>query len=159
MIFTLLERLMIPGFLPREGSYLDMNTADNLLKAVRFDPDEMERARDPEGLNLRQNDRGGMDWENEFAEDFSMVLDLSMDQANLLKKLLVKLNDEEKLPRDALSLYQKIVEGDLSVQSKKLPELVSEGKQLMKEPYTEDETLEPADNPAKSIFQKQPEDE
>lgn len=144
MIFTLLERLMIPGLLPREGSFLDMASADNLLKAVRFSPEEMSRARDPEGLNLRQNDRGGMDWENEFVEDYSLVCDLGIDQAALLKKVLEKLDAEQQLPRDALSLYQKIVVEGLSADTKKLPELVKEAE----------ETKKPV-----SIFEKAPEDE
>lgn len=144
MIFTLLERLIIPGLLPREGSFLDMESADNLLKTVRFSPEEMSRARDPEGLNLRQNERGGMDWENEFAEDYSLICDLGIDQGALLKKILEKLNTEEKLPRDAKSLYQKIVVDGLSADTKKLPELVAEAE----------ETGKPV-----SIFQKAPEDE
>lgn len=109
MVFTLLERLMIPGLMPKEGNFVDNMAAENLVKDVRFESEELERARDPEGLNFRPNERGGMDWENEFAEDFTREVHLTLDQAALLKKVLTKMNDLETLPRDANTLYQKIV--------------------------------------------------
>ncbi len=113
MKLTILERVLLLGILPREGNIVTVNNSQNVTNLVKFSPEEMD------SLGIVQNDKG-MQWNAEAAEAIGdKEVAIGVSGAELVKTTLKKLSDEEKLPRDALSLYKKFVDGNLTVRDDK----------------------------------------
>lgn len=113
MKVTVTERVFIMGLLPREGNVVDMNNADNVYRAAQFSPEELD------ALKMVQMEKG-MQWDADVANEIGEKdIVVGVSGAELIKKTLVGLSDQEKLPRDALSLYRKFVDADLVVRDDK----------------------------------------
>lgn len=126
MKVTILERVLLMGILPREGNVVDMNNSQNIRTAVEFSPEDLDK------LKVVQTEKG-MEWDAEAANEIGEKdVVVGVSGAELIKKTLKKLSDEEKLPMDALSLYRKFVDADLTVRDdsgkivrEELPEVIS----------------------------------
>ncbi len=109
MNVTILERVLLMGIIPREGNIIDMNTAQNVRNVAQFSTEELD------GLKMVQTE-SGMQWDAEAANEIGdKDIVVGVSGAELIKKTLMKLSDEEKLPIDALSLYRKFVDAELVV--------------------------------------------
>lgn len=109
MKVTIIERVILMGIIPREGNIIDMNNAQNIRKVTQFSPEELD------ALKMVQNEKG-MQWDAEAANKIGEKdIVVGVSGAELIKKTLMELSDEEKLPIDALSLYRKFVDADLTI--------------------------------------------
>jgi len=126
MKLSVTDRVLLLGILPREGNVIDMNTAQNVRNATQFSIEELD------GLEMVQMNPG-MQWNAEVANEIGeKEVVVGVSGAELVKKTLVKLSDEEKLPMDALPLYRKFVDADLVVRDdtgkivrNKAPEIIN----------------------------------
>lgn len=136
MLLTVTERVLVMGLLPRQGTIIDMNNAQNVRNAVQFSQEELD------GLKIVQTDKG-MEWDPDVANEIGAKdVVVGVSGAELIKTTLKKLSDGANLPIDAISLYKKFVDGNLTVRDEAgkivrdvVPEviLLEEQKQNMKE--------------------------
>ena len=125
MKVTVTERVFLMGLMPREGNIVDMNNSQNVRNVASFSPEELDK------LQMVQNEKG-MQWNAEAADEIGEKdIKVGVSGAELIKRTLMKLSDEEKLPIDALSLWGKFVDADLQVRDQagrivrdKMPEVL-----------------------------------
>lgn len=109
MNLNVTERFLLMSILPREGNIIDMNNAQNIKSVAQFSPEELDKLKPA-------TTETGMRWDVEGAiEVGEKDVVVGVSGAELIKKTLKKLSDEEKLPMDCISLYRKFVDADLVV--------------------------------------------
>jgi len=121
MILTVIERLILLGILPKEGNITDNKLIQNVINDVGFT--------DAEKTQLKFEDLpGGLTkWDTEAAMDCRREFEIGPGIYSIIKAQLEKLNSQNTLPRDAISLWDKFMEEtELSVTEKKKsgPEIV-----------------------------------
>jgi len=105
MKVTVLERFVILNILPSEGNMLDLRAAANVREAVEFSEKELA------SLNIEQaGDQ--LKWDTEAAEAIAKDVDWSGPQTSLIVVTLRKLDAEQKLTPNHLSLCDKFSIGD-----------------------------------------------
>ena len=102
MELTVLERLVALGLLPPEGNVATLRLIRNLVEKVGLTAEEYEF------YKVEEKD-GNLLWDLQ-AEPQSNEFELKLVELNILREALEKLNSEEKLTSNHLSLYEKIVE-------------------------------------------------
>ncbi len=102
MKLTILERLMLNSVLPQESNILTLKIVRDLKYATAFSEEELEE----HDINLGKE---RVDWKPESME---YVKDISIgNQAmKIIVESLEKLNSEEKLTADFITLYDKFME-------------------------------------------------
>jgi len=101
MKLSVLERLIALNILPNEGSYTNLKLLREAKESLSFNEKENK------DLAFTQ-DEGGLKWKADAVGD--KEVEVGEVVTKLLSKELKKLNDEEKLTEEHVSLYSKFVE-------------------------------------------------
>lgn len=109
---SILERISLLNILPREGSVITLRIMRELQSKLSFTEEELKKYR---MKNTQSPDgRATITWD----EDFSLEeADIEIGEAvtGIIVKELKKLDSQNKLRMEALSLYEKFVEGTKEV--------------------------------------------
>lgn len=94
------DRLYIPAFLPKEGSFKDFNTKKSILSKIEITQDERE------AVGLKENaETKRIEWDVE--KDTPLVVDFSADEMQYLKKSCEKISDQS-LPDDMWQTIERV---------------------------------------------------
>ncbi len=94
------DRLYIPAFLPKEGSFKDFNTKKSILSKIEITQDERE------AVGLKENaETKRIEWDVE--KDTPLVVDFSADEMQYLKISCEKISDQS-LPDDMWQTVEKL---------------------------------------------------
>lgn len=94
------DRLYIPAFLPKEGSFKDFNTKKSILSKIEITQDERE------AVGLKENqDTKRIEWDVE--KDTPLVVDFSADEMQYLKTSCEKISDQS-LPDDMWQTIERV---------------------------------------------------
>lgn len=104
MELTLAERLTLAGTLPQEGSFATLRTANLLREKLLPTAEEIDE------YEIEDVEGGGIRWSRTAA---TMTFDIDVTNAERLAvtDLLRKLDADEALTAQHVSLYEKFVEG------------------------------------------------
>jgi len=101
MKLTVIERIQISSLLPTEGSFVKLQTARNILTSIKFSEKEISL------LEMKDVENGQISWRTDKEE--IKEIDFSDNQKELIKSILVKLDQDEKLPNSLFDLYTTFV--------------------------------------------------
>lgn len=94
------DRLYIPAFLPKEGSFKDFNTKKSILSKIEITQDERE------AVGLKENvETKRIEWDVE--KDTPLVVDFSADEMQYLKTSCEKISDQS-LPDDMWQTIERV---------------------------------------------------
>ena len=94
------DRLYIPAFLPKEGSFKDFNTKKSILSKIEITQDERE------AVGLKENaETKRIEWDVE--KDTPLVVDISADEMQYLKTSCEKISDQS-LPDDMWQTIERV---------------------------------------------------
>lgn len=94
------DRLYIPAFLPKEGSFKDFNTKKGILSKIEITQDERE------AVGLKENaETKRIEWDVE--KDTPLVVDFSSDEMQYLKTSCEKISDQS-LPDDMWQTIERV---------------------------------------------------
>ena len=94
------DRLYIPAFLPKEGSFKDFNTKKSILSKIEITQDERE------AVGLKENaETKRIEWDVE--TDTPLVVDFSADEMQYLKTSCEKISDQS-LPDDMWQTIERV---------------------------------------------------
>jgi hypothetical protein len=102
MKLTVLERIVLPMILPKEGDYLTLKTAAEAQKEIALTDDEMDE------VELRVGEKGQLQWNPEKAKEKEVKI--TARATVMIEEALKKLDDEKKLTPDHMTLFEKFVE-------------------------------------------------
>lgn len=102
MKLTVLERIVLPLILPKEGDYLTLKTAAEAQKEIALTDDEMDE------VELKVGDKGQLNWNPKKAKEKEVKI--TARATVMIEEALKKLNDEKKLTPDHMTLFEKFVE-------------------------------------------------
>ena len=94
---NILERILLESIIPNEANYTDLVLSRDIKKKVALTQDEILKHE----VTVLEN--GSIEWKNE-TEDFA--IEFSDLEKGLIKKTLEKLNSENKLNFQLISLYE-----------------------------------------------------
>jgi hypothetical protein len=95
---TLLDRLMIPGVLKKEGNYSQMIINKDITKKCQLTQKELKDFEITEfGPQLRWNEKGSK---------ATFLIEFSELELNEIREGLKKINDENKLSVDLVPIYE-----------------------------------------------------
>jgi hypothetical protein len=103
MKLTVLERIMAQNLLPEKGTFANLKLIRKAKEALSFDDLENKR------LNFRTED-GRVFWDDGQVEEKDIQLGEVVTE--MIKKELNRLDKEEALAMDFMSLYAKFQEGE-----------------------------------------------
>lgn len=87
MELTIKDRLYIPTFLPKEGTFKEFNLKKEIIRKVEITTQEREE------INLHENtETKRIEWDNE--KETPIHIEFSADEMNYLKTVCEKLSDE-----------------------------------------------------------------
>ena len=97
------ERIGILNLLPQSANYVGLQALRKAREIISFNAEEKEFYKIVEGEN------GSVKWDGEAASQ--MVADLPIEQyiVEIIREKLAKMNEEEKLTNNYLSLYEKFI--------------------------------------------------
>lgn len=94
------DRLYIPAFLPKEGSFKDFNTKKSILNKIEITQDERK------AVGLKENEETKrIEWDVE--KDTPLVVDFSAEEMQYLKTSCEKISDRS-LPDDMWQTVEKL---------------------------------------------------
>ena len=93
----ILERILLESIIPNEANYTDLILGRDIKKKVALTQDEILK------YDVKVLENGSIEWKNE-TEDFEV--EFSDLEKGLIKKTLEKLNSENKLNFQLISLYE-----------------------------------------------------
>lgn len=94
------DRLYLPTFLPKEGTFKDFNVKKEILKKIEISDSEREE------VGLKENAKTKrIEWDTE--KDTPLNVDFSAEELEYLKQSCEKISDE-KLPDDMWSTVEKL---------------------------------------------------
>ena len=98
------ERLLLLNFLPKEGNFEDVRCLKELSKEIGFSPEEEER------FSLKKDEKiNQFTWDVKKEEEKEVKF---TDNAfKLVEKVLKKLDEQNKLQVQFISVYEKFVKG------------------------------------------------
>lgn len=94
------DRLYIPTFLPKEGTFKQFNLKKEILHKIEITESERKEV----GLTENQETKR-IEWD--VAKDTPLTVEFSTDEMNYLKESCEKISDEQ-LPDDMWSVVEKI---------------------------------------------------
>ena len=109
MLLTLHERFAIPTLLPEQGNFLMMKRLRELREALPPTEAEQEEFGFEEVLDDSGEPTGRVRWKKE-ANDVEREVEIGESMTDLITKTLKKLDEQEKLGPQHVSLYKKFVE-------------------------------------------------
>lgn len=102
MDLTILERLMLASVLPEEGNILTVKIVRNLKSEIAFSEEELEEHK----MTKRE---GGVAWSPD-SMDYVKEIPIGPQAMKVVVESLEKLNSEEKLTEDFITLYEKFMD-------------------------------------------------
>jgi len=109
MELTIPERLSLLEILPAQGSIVTLRVLQELRMMIAFTEEELKKWKI---TTKRTNDGQGafVTWDEDFSKE---VTDLSIGSiaVDIVKRELVKLDQESRLRTNMISLYEKFVDG------------------------------------------------
>ena len=102
MKLTILERLMLISVLPQEGNILTVKIVQDLKADASFSEEELEEH------EIVLSD-GRVDWNPE-SNEYIKEIPFGPQAMKVIVESLEKLNSEEKLTEDFITLYEKFME-------------------------------------------------
>lgn len=117
MKLNILERIALIGVIPREGSALTLRIIRELQSKLSFTEKEMKTYK----MKNRTMSDGGVTitWDNDFSlkeEDFLF----GEVATGIIKRELLKLDSQNKLRMEMLSVYEKFIEGEATPKQKEV---------------------------------------
>jgi hypothetical protein len=103
---TILERFKIQQVLPEKGNFLNMRAVRKLREAMSL-TDREQREHGIEELVTPDGKETGQFYIPRSANDYERKFDFSSKQVKLVRDALTKLEREEKLDKDMVSLWEK----------------------------------------------------
>lgn len=109
MRLTIMDRFAILGILPKQGSFLQLATSEEIKEKVNFSKEEREEA------HLREPEPGKVQWERE------LIKDLKFDdkETALVTEQLTKLDKSGNLAVEHIEIYRKFMLGAKEVEEVK----------------------------------------
>ena len=102
MELTIMERLVLGSLLPTESNFITLRLVRKLKEDLSFDENEHKL------LSFQQTgDR--ISWNLEKAKDLLKDIEIGEILTEIIKKELKRLNEENKLKEDHISLYEKFI--------------------------------------------------
>jgi len=98
MKLSVLERVVALSVLPREGSYVTLRIMNDLRNSLSFTEDELKK------FGISQNG-GNTSWEI----DGESEIPIGEKATDIIIESLKKLDKQEKLPAEGVSLYEKFI--------------------------------------------------
>jgi len=102
MKFTLHERIVTPGILPKEGNYIQNVIVSDLMKKLTLTQDEIEKY----GV-VPVGNFGGVAW-NEEGSKAEFNLELTKREEKVIEDALKLADTGEKLPISLIGLYKQV---------------------------------------------------
>lgn len=136
MILGVKERLILQAILPKEGNIITLRILQDVRSELSFDEGEIAM------LKLETTDEGRMTWDQLMEPKCQKDISIGPTLFKLIRAELDKLNAEDKLPIDAISLWDKFEKADL---------VVVEKPPVMEKPLEEVAELTPDDENIKEI--------
>ncbi len=103
MKLNVLDRIILKVLLPKEGSLVTAKVVRDLRNSLDFTNDELT------AIDFNVTEEGGIrSWRNDVEREY----DLNTTEINIIKRTLRKCDKEEKLPIDALHLWEKFIGDD-----------------------------------------------
>ena len=100
---SVLERLVLLSFLPKEGDFTTIKLLRKLRENLSFDEEEHKKL-----VFVQEGDQ--VRWNEDVSAGMTKQIPIGEKQANIIQDALKKLNAEKKLTNDYFSLYEKFVE-------------------------------------------------
>jgi len=100
MNMSVLERLVALSILPKEGDYATLKILTNLRLSLSFTEEETK------AWGITTNPENG---KTSWKEDAVVEIPLGEKATDIIVDALKKLNREEKLPAESMSLYEKFI--------------------------------------------------
>jgi len=100
MELTVMERMVVPNILPKEGSMLELVSAKNVREAIQFTEDELVQLK-----IVQEDDR--VQWDPEAATAIVREIEFTGPQTKMIVDALQKLDREKKLAPEHLTLCEK----------------------------------------------------
>ena len=104
MQLTILERLMALGSLPAEGNIVTMRLRQTLIEKLGFTPEEFKK------YGIKTDADGMTVWNPDVPQE--KEVDLKIAEINVIRDNLEKLDKDNKITPNHLSLYDKFMEVD-----------------------------------------------
>ena len=104
MKLNVIERLLLLGILPNEGSFTNLKIIRKARESLSFDEKENKV------LKFDQKENGQISWVPNAIED--KEINVGEIASELIKKELKKLDKEEKLTNEHFSTYEKFIKPD-----------------------------------------------
>jgi len=103
MKLTVMERLTCLGILPDAGNFVTMRMREELILKLGLTAEEMTE------YDVTQLEDGRVQWKQDVPQD--KEIDMKPSEIVEIKKNLEKMDKDEKLTPQHISLYEKFVEG------------------------------------------------
>lgn len=100
---NVLERIMLSGLLPETGSYANFKLITDTRAALSFSQEEHD------AINLRPHEGGGLQWDPEHSLE-DKAFEFGGVVISIIVAALKKLDDEETLTEQHITLYEKFME-------------------------------------------------
>jgi len=104
MKLTILERFIAMGLLPAEGNMATMRIRQTLIGKLGFTPEEYEK------YGVKTDEAGMTTWNPDVPQE--KEVDLKIAEINVIRDNLEKLDKDNKITPNHLSLYDKFMEVD-----------------------------------------------
>lgn len=99
---SLLDKLIFPSILKKEGSFEDMIIVKDIKKKINITQDEVKE------YNLQSLNTGGIIF-NEKGSEAKFEIEFTELETKMIKEGLKKLEEDKKLTEDHLDLYKKFI--------------------------------------------------
>lgn len=97
------ERLLIPQLLPREGNLVSLRLARDISQKTDLSQEDMDE------IELKVQEDGSVKWSDKKEEEFGRKnIKFTDSEIGFLKDQIKKLNEKEKISRDAFLLCERI---------------------------------------------------
>ena len=103
MKLTVMERLMCLGILPEAGNFVTMRMRQELILKLGLTTEEITE------YDVKQLEGGSVQWRQDLPQE--KEIDVKPTEIVEIKKNLEKMDKDEKLTPQHISLYEKFVEG------------------------------------------------
>jgi len=105
MRVNILERLMLSGILPQEGNFITLKTVRETREKLSPTPKESKDWKFTYDEKTQK-----YSWSNE--TDTHTEIEFNEQAIEIIKKALIKMDNDEKLTEQYYSIYEKFINGD-----------------------------------------------
>lgn len=101
MKLTVIDRLVIPSILPKQGKLIEMMIADTITQMIKFTAEEISL------LEFKDTESGTM-WNAQ--KDIGVVFTFTAEQLKCLRDSVNRVDEAGQVNKDALKTCQKILD-------------------------------------------------